>query len=49
MRKESAFTEKSTKFLKRELRIKRAKLRHSRCHFRLEINKSKNNENEDGN
>ena len=49
MKRERGCTEKSTKFSKRELRIKRAKLRHSRCHFRLEINKSKNNENEDGN
>ena len=49
MQRERGCTEKSTKFSKRELRIKRAKLRHSRCHFRLEINKSKNNENEDGN
>ncbi len=40
---------RNTKFSKRELRIKRARLRHSRCHFRLEINKSKNNEKEDGN
>ena len=49
MRKENVCTEKSIKFSKRELRIKRTKLRHSRCHFRLEINKSKNNKNEDGN
>ena len=49
MRKENVCTVRSTKFSKRELRIKRAKLRHKRCHFRLEINKSKNNENEDGN
>lgn len=37
------------KFSKRELRIKRAKLRHKRCLFRLEINKSKNNNNDDNN
>ena len=38
-----------SKFSKRELRIKRAKLRHKRCLFRLEINKSKNNNNDDNN
>ena len=49
MQRERGCTERSTKFSKRELRLKRANLRHKRCLFRLEINKSKNNENEDGN
>ncbi len=49
MRKESAYTERSTKFSKRELRLKRAKLRANKCHFRNEIKKQLNNNNDDGN
>ncbi len=43
MRKESAFTGRNTKFSKRELRLKRAKLRANKCHFRNEIKKQLNN------
>lgn len=49
MRKESVFTEKSTKFSKRELRLKRVKLRANKCHFRNDIKKQLNNNNDDGN
>ena len=37
------------KLSKRELRLKRAKLRGDKCHFRNQINKQINNNNEDGN
>ena len=37
------------KFSKRELRLKRAKLRANKCHFRNEIKKQLNNNNDDGN
>ena len=40
---------KSTKFSKRELRLKRIKLRGSKCHFWHKINKQLNNNNDDGN
>ena len=40
---------KSTKFSKRELRLKRIKLRGSKCHFRNQINKQLNNNNDDNN
>ena len=49
MRKEKGYTERSTKFSKRELRLKRAKLRANKCHFRNEIKKQLNNNNDDGN
>ena len=49
MRKERDCTAKNTKFSKRELRIKRAKLRANKCHFRNEIKKQLNNNNDDGN
>ena len=49
MRRERDYTEKSTKFSKRELRLKRAKLRANKCHFRNEIKKQINNNNDDNN
>ena len=49
MRKGKDCTERSTKFSKRELRLKRAKLRANKCHFRNEIKKQLNNNNDDGN
>lgn len=49
MRKERDCTERSTKFSKRELRLKRAKLRANKCHFRNDIKKQLNNNNDDGN
>jgi hypothetical protein len=49
MKRESVSTEKSTKFSKRELRLKRVKLRGNKCHFRNDIKKQLNNNNEDGN
>ena len=49
MRGERDYTEKSTKFSKRELRLKRAKLRANKCHFRNEIKKQINNNNDDNN
>ena len=39
----------SDKFSKRELRLKRAKLRGNKCHFRNEIKKQINNNNDDNN
>ena len=49
MRKENVCTEKSTELSKRELRLKRAKLRGNKCHFRNQINKQLNNNNDDSN
>lgn len=49
MRKGNVCTERNTKFSKRELRLKRAKLRGDKCHFRNEIKKQLNNNNDDGN
>ncbi len=49
MQRERGCTEKSIKFSKRELRIKRAKLRGNKCHFRNQINKQLNNNNDDSN
>ena len=50
MRKERDCTERSTKFSKRELITKRAKLRgNKRCLFRCQLKKQLNNNNEDGN
>ena len=37
------------KFSKRELRLKRTKLRGNKYHFRNEIKKQLNNNNDDGN
>lgn len=37
------------KLSKRELRIKRAKLKGNKCHFRNEIKKQLNNNNDDNN
>ena len=49
MRKERDCMVKNTKFSKRELRLKRAKLRGNNCHFRNEIKKQINNNNDDNN
>jgi hypothetical protein len=49
MRKDKDYTEKSIKFSKRELRLKRVKLRGNKCHFRSQINKQLNNNNDDNN
>ena len=49
MQREKGYTERSTKFSKRELRLKRAKLRANKCYFRNEIKKQLNNKNDDGN
>lgn len=50
MRKERGCTERNTKFSKRELITKRAKLRgDKRCLFRCQLSKTLNNNNEDGN
>ena len=49
MQREKDYTERSTKFSKRELRLKRAKLRANKCHFRNDIKKQLNNNNDDGN
>ena len=49
MRKDQSYTVKSTKFSKRELRLKRVKLRGNKCHFRSQINKQLNNNNDDNN
>ena len=49
MQRERGYTERNTKFSKRELRLKRAKLRANKCHFRNQINKQLNKNNEDGN
>ena len=49
MQREKDYMVKSTKFSKRELRLKRAKLRGDKCHFRNQINKQLNNNNDDGN
>jgi hypothetical protein len=49
MRKDKDYTEKSTKFSRRELRLKRIKLRGNKCHFRSQINKQINNNNDDNN
>lgn len=49
MKKERDCMVKNTKFSKRELRIKRTKLRANKCHFRNEIKKQLNNNNDDNN
>ena len=49
MQRDRGYTEKTTKFSKRELRLKRAKLRGNNCHFRNQIKKQLNNNNDDGN
>ncbi len=49
MRKDQSYTERNTKFSKRELRLKRVKLRGNKCHFRSQINKQLNNNNDDNN
>ena len=49
MQREKGYTGKSTKFSKRELRLKRAKLRGDKCHFRNQIKKQLNNNNDDNN
>jgi hypothetical protein len=49
MRKDQSSTGRSTKFSKRELRLKRIKLRGNKCHFRSQINKQLNNNNDDNN
>jgi len=41
--------EKSIKFSKRELRLKRIRLRGNKCHFRSQINKQLNINNDDNN
>lgn len=50
MRKGNVCTAKSTKFSKRELITKRAKLRgDKRCLFRCQLSRKLNNKNDDGN
>ncbi len=49
MRNAKDYTGRSTKFSKRELRLKRVKLRGNKCHFRSQINKQLNNNNDDNN
>ena len=49
MRKDQSYTGRSTKLSKRELRAKRVKLRGNKCHFRSQINKQLNNNNDDNN
>ena len=49
MQREKGYTERSTKFSKRELRLKRVKLRGNKCHFRTQINKQLNINNDDNN
>ena len=49
MRNAKDYTERNTKFSKRELRLKRVKLRGNKCHFRSQINKQLNNNNDDNN
>ena len=49
MQREKGYTERNTKLSKRELRIKRAKLRGNKYHFRNQINKQLNNNNDDNN
>lgn len=49
MQRDRSYTERNTKFSKRELITKRAKLRGNKCHFRNEIKKQLNNNNDDGN
>ena len=49
MRKDQGYTGRSTKFSKRELRLKRIKLRGNKCHFRSQINKQLNINNDDNN
>lgn len=49
MQREKGYTEKSTKLSKRELRLKRVKLRGNKCHFRNQIKKQLNNNNDDSN
>ena len=50
MRKGRGYTERNTKFSKRELITKRAKLKgDKRCLFRCQLKKQLNNNNDDGN
>lgn len=50
MRKERDYTERNTKFSKRELITKRAKLRgDKKCLFRCKLSRKLNNKNDDGN
>ena len=49
MKRENVSTERTTKYSKRELRLKRVKLRANKCHFRNDIKKQLNNNNDDGN
>ena len=49
MQREKGYMVKNTKLSKRELRIKRTKLRGNKCHFRNEINKQLNKNNDDSN
>lgn len=49
MRKDQSYTGRSIKFSKRELRAKRIKLRGNKCHFRSQINKQLNINNDDNN
>ena len=50
MQRDRSYTEKNTKFSKRELITKRAKLRgDKRCLFRCQLSKKLNNNNDDGN
>ena len=49
MRNAKDYTERNIKFSKRELRLKRIKLRGNKCHFRSQINKQLNNNNDDNN
>lgn len=49
MQRDRSYMERSIKFSKRELRLKRAKLRGNKCHFRNQIKKQLNNNNDDGN
>ena len=49
MQRERDYTGKNTKFSKRELKLKRIKLKGSKCQFRNQINKQLNNNNDDNN
>lgn len=50
MQRDQNYTERSTKFSKRELITKRAKLRgDKRCLFRCQLSRKLNNINDDGN
>ena len=49
MRKGRGYTERNTKFSKRELRFKRSSLRGGQCPFRCKRIKKLNNNNDDNN